>query len=201
MLEIDREQYAREVEAAMARGEKVEPLPPPYTSLAIRLEMGKELLFLTPPAVLALVGLGLALGPMAGTWTMWAETYWFTGLMGSLWGALIGAFVVWFFRIAGTLAFGRVAMGLGDVHLMFGVGAVIGAFGATIAFFLAPFFAILLHVYFWLVRGKRELPYGPYLSLATAFVLCYGCQIADYLTPGGEGFIIVLRQMFGGTSP
>lgn len=201
MLEIDREMYAKEVAAAEAKGETVQPLPPPYTSMAIRLEMGKEMLFLLPPALLAAISLGLAIGPLAGTWTSVAEVHWLSGLLGSLWGACIGAFVVWFFRIAGTLAFGRVAMGLGDVHLMFGVGAVVGAFGSTVAFFLAPFFAILLHVYLWLVRGKRELPYGPYLSLATGFILCFSCRIADYLAPGGEGLIIVLRQMFTGQNP
>ncbi len=198
ILEVDRPQYEKEAADAKAKGDPAPPLPPPYTSWQIRVEMGKEMLFLTPPMLLAAFSMALALGPMAGTWTQLAENHWLTGLLGSLWGACIGAFVVWFFRIAGTLFFGRVAMGLGDVHLMFGVGAVVGAFGTTVAFFLAPFFAILLHVYLWLVKGKRELPYGPYLSLATGFVMIFSCRIADYLSPGGEGLVIVLRQMFAG---
>jgi hypothetical protein len=39
-----------------------------------------------------------------------------------------------------------------------------------------------------LLTGKRrELPYGPYLSLATAFVMIWYCDIANYLRPGMQG--------------
>ena len=88
---------------------------------------------------------------------------WLAGMLGALLGALIGGFVVWLTRILGTLGFGRVAMGLGDVHLMFGVGAIIGAGAATIAFFIAPFFGIAIAIYMLLTGTRRELPYGPYL--------------------------------------
>ncbi len=54
-----------------------------------------------------------------------------SGLLGAALGALVGGLVPWLTRILGTLGFRRVAMGLGDVHLMFGVGAVVGAGGAT----------------------------------------------------------------------
>ena len=70
---------------------------------------------------------------------------------------MVGGFVVWLTRILGTLAFGRVAMGLGDVHLMFGVGAIIGAGAATVAFFIAPFFGIALAIYMLLTGKRREL--------------------------------------------
>src|SRR5690349_3169281 len=82
---------------------------------------------------------------------------------------------------------GRRAMGLGDVHLMFGVGAIVGAGAATVAFFLAPFFGILIAIYMLLTGTKREIPYGPYLSIATAAVLLFGCEILNYLTPGVMG--------------
>ena len=110
-----------------------------------------------------------------------------TGLAACLvrcWAAMVGGFVVWLTRILGTIAFRRVAMGLGDVHLMFGVGAVIGGFGATIAFFIAPFFGILIAIYMLVTRKGREMPLGPYLSLATAVVMLFYCPIAAYLTPG-----------------
>jgi leader peptidase (prepilin peptidase) / N-methyltransferase len=122
---------------------------------------------------------------------------WFSGLLGSLLGALVGGFVVWVTRILGTLAFGRLAMGLGDVHLMFGVGAIIGAGCATIAFFLAPFFGIGLALYMFVSGTKRELPYGPYLSLATMFVLLFCCPIKAYLAPGLEGLTLMVRQVMG----
>ena len=199
MLEIDHELYAKEVEEAKAKGQAVQPLPPEYTPGQIRAEMAKELLFLSPPTLLAAAG-GLAvfaIPSVNAAWTQATSAHWLTGFLGAVWGGCIGAFTVWFFRIAGTLGFGRVAMGLGDVHLMFGVGAVIGAMSSVAAFFLAPFFAILLHVWFLLIRGKRELPYGPYLSLATAFVMIFSCAITNYLTPGLAGLGLVVRQLLG----
>jgi leader peptidase (prepilin peptidase)/N-methyltransferase len=123
--------------------------------------------------------------------------HWFSGLLGALLGALVGGFVVWVTRILGTLAFGRLAMGLGDVHLMFGVGAIIGAGCATIAFFLAPFFGIGLALYMFVTGTRRELPYGPYLSLATGFVLLFCCPIQAYLAPGIEGLMIMIRGVTG----
>ena len=88
-------------------------------------------------------------------------------------------------------------MGLGDVHLMFGVGAIIGAGAATVAFFIAPFFGILIAIYMLLTGTRRELPYGPYLGLATAFVMLFYCPIAAYLTPGIQGLIGIARAKFG----
>jgi leader peptidase (prepilin peptidase)/N-methyltransferase len=88
-------------------------------------------------------------------------------------------------------------MGLGDVHLMFGVGAIIGAGASTVAFFLAPFFGIAVAIYMVATGTRRELPYGPYLSLATAFVLLFYCDIADYLRPGAQGLGILFQNLFG----
>ena len=48
-----------------------------------------------------------------------------------------------------------------------------------------------------LTGTRRELPYGPYLSLATAFVMLSYCQIAEYLTPGLFGVVDLIRQVSG----
>jgi prepilin signal peptidase PulO-like enzyme (type II secretory pathway) len=83
-------------------------------------------------------------------------------------------------------------MGLGDVHLMLGVGAVIGAGPVVVAFFLAPFFGILLAIYKLVIRSKQELPYGPYLSLGTAAVMLFYCPIAEYFRPGLQALMYFL---------
>ena len=88
-------------------------------------------------------------------------------------------------------------MGLGDVHLMFGIGAIVGAAASVITFFLAPFAGLLVGLYTLLTRKRHELPYGPYLALATAAVLIFYCPIANYLRPGVEGFSLAVRNMIG----
>ncbi len=53
-------------------------------------------------------------------------------------------------------------------------------------------------LYLLLTRRRRELPFGPYLSLATAAVmLCY-CPVAAYLTPGLAGLAEVVAGLLHG---
>jgi leader peptidase (prepilin peptidase)/N-methyltransferase len=202
LLEVDRQAIAAEIERAQQAGEPLpdeSPLPPSFTPKQIRSEMQKEIIFLLPPLALGAAWLSLTMFvPLIHDfWAGLMQYDWLTGLSGALLGAMIGAFVVWVTRILGTLAFGRVAMGLGDVHLMFGVGAVIGAGAATVAFFLAPFFGIVIAIYMLLTRKGREMPLGPYLSLATAFVMLAYCPIAAYLSPGLQGLALLLGGGFG----
>ncbi|MDP6987275.1 MAG: A24 family peptidase, partial [Phycisphaerales bacterium] len=100
---------------------------------------------------------------------------WLQAVGGSLLGYLAGGGIVWAVRFFGTLAFGREAMGLGDVHLLAAVGAVFGWFLPIIIFFIAPFLGLAWTVAATLgnrFRGgvKRELPYGPHLAAATVLV-------------------------------
>jgi leader peptidase (prepilin peptidase)/N-methyltransferase len=99
-------------------------------------------------------------------------------LGGSMLGYLAGAAMVWAVRMLGTLAFGREAMGLGDVHLMGAIGAVLGWLDPVWIFMLAPFFGLAWAVVSMgmssiLRRRRRELPYGPHLAVATLCVLLF----------------------------
>ena len=116
-------------------------------------------------------------------------------------GGAVRAMLWWAVALAilGTLAFGREAMGLGDVHLMFGIGAVIGAAGSVIIFFVAPFIGLLFALYKLLFGKGRELPYGPFLSLATAVVLLFYCRIVTHLAPSMEGLRLAIQQTFFGS--
>jgi len=198
LLEVDRAAMIKEAEDAKREGREPAhpgPIPPPYDRRRIRAEIRKEMVFLLPPMVLAVAWWFLAtrVESISSMWKAATGYHWVSGLLGSVLGALVGAFVVWITRIFGTLGFGRVAMGLGDVHLMFGVGAIVGAGSATVAFFIAPFFGLALALYMLVTGTRRELPYGPYLSLATAFCLLFYCDIAAYLRPGLQGLMIILR--------
>jgi leader peptidase (prepilin peptidase) / N-methyltransferase len=95
------------------------------------------------------------------------------GFLVSMAGIAGGAFVVWIVRVTGTYVLKQEAMGQGDVILMAMVGSVIGWQPVIAAFFLAPILAIFAAIYAWLRRGGRELPYGPWLSLATLFLLMF----------------------------
>ena len=102
------------------------------------------------------------------------------GVLGStILGYLVGCGVVWFVRILGTLAFGREAMGLGDVHLLGAIGAVVGWLDSLVVFFIAPFLgllgALMVAGLVRIFRGHvRVIPYGPYLAAAAALVLFIG---------------------------
>lgn len=134
-----------------------------------RREMVRELAFLAP-----CVGLAM-LGWYAGRW--WAPSepapLWVTVLGGVLIGYIVGGGVVWGVRIIGSLGFGKEAMGLGDVHLMAGVGACLGWIDATLAFFLAAFVGLSITVIQFVVAGsaRRTMPYGPSLAIAAILVI------------------------------
>lgn len=209
LLDVEREALAKATAAKKAKktnadeeavAEDDEPAPREYSSAEVRAEMRKEMAFLLPPMMLAVLWwvLTVRVPAITSLWDAWLRHDWVSGLLGSLFGALIGGFVVWLTRILGSMAFGREAMGLGDVDLMFGVGAIIGAGAATVAFFLAPFFGILTAVYLLITGKSRELPYGPYLSMASAAVLLCYCPIAEWMAPGLTGLGLFARQLTGG---
>ena len=138
-----------------------------------RREMGKELLYLAP-CIIGLTG-GWLIGPLLPASS--PPTI-LQALGATFAGYLMGGGLIWGIRILGSLAFGREAMGLGDVHLMGAIGAVLGWFDPILIFFLAPFSGL-----FWAFlsmgiasvfkRARRELPYGPHLAVATlAVILC-----------------------------
>ena len=199
LMEIDREAYEKDLEAARREGREPEDQPPEYTPARIRAEIRHEMVFLMPPLALAAAAGALVMnvGPVGSAWGDAVSHHWVSGLLGSVLGVLVGGFVVWLTRILGTLAFGREAMGMGDVHLMAAVGAVVGAGASTVAFFLAPFFGLVLAVYLLAAKTKKELPYGPYLSLGTAFVMLFYCPVAAWLAPGLAG----LGQLVGVDTP
>lgn len=156
-----------------------------------RREIGKELLFLIFPVVGAAIGFFIdqsthALGNSAEIEVVRSPFWQVVG--GVLLGYLAGGGIVWATRVLGTLGFGKEAMGLGDVHLMAAVGAVIGWRDTTLAFFIAPFFGIIAAVVTAglaaLVKGKvRVIPYGPYLCGATLVVMIWRQPILDAIFP------------------
>lgn len=134
-----------------------------------RREMFKELIFLTPIIAMALGGGWLA-ARFGAEHVPW---FWLVVLCGTLMGYLLGGAIVWAVRIGGSLAFGKEAMGLGDVHLMAAVGACLGWVDPLLAFPLAAVVGLYcIGVSAIVTRSvNRTMPFGPYLAGATVIVL------------------------------
>lgn len=159
-----------------------EPDKCPERQLNHRLEVCREIIFLLPILICA-----------AGAFWLTREsesirTWWFAfsqhrvvaGFLGSLLGYFVGCGVVWATRIFGTLAFGKEAMGLGDVHLMGAAGAVVGPVLVVVAFFIAPFFGLAWAGVQMFFKKTRQIPYGPFLSLGVFTVMILHDWVFSY---------------------
>lgn len=138
----------------------------------VRREMGKEILFLLPPALLAIVAAMVPLPLPAVPWL--------ARLSGVLLGLLVGGGIMWLTRILGTLIIGRVAMGAADVPLMAAIGAVVGVPVIIVVFFLAPIMALIWAVVLKFQGKPNVLPYGPWLSMAAILTLLVGNSIINW---------------------
>ena len=169
---------AREGEAAVVQDDRGRPAGPgPFDEPQFnhRLEALREIVFLTPIiacVVLASVVLGGS-GQIQAWWSRAVAHPVVSGLLGSVFGYFVGCATVWATRVLGTLAFGKEAMGLGDVHLMGAAGAVVGPVMVVIAFFIAPFFGLGWALFHLISKKIHQLPYGPFLSLAVLTVMIF----------------------------
>ncbi|HDZ22770.1 hypothetical protein LCGC14_0452620 [marine sediment metagenome] len=163
-----------------------------------RVEILHEVLFLAPAGALAAaVALLAAHVPAAGQWLNRLGDAGRTGpfaahlggFQAALVGYLVGGLWIWGMRIGGTLAFGKEAMGLGDVHLLAAVGAVTGWIVPSLTFFAAPVLGLLWGLRLMLSRRQRELPYGPWLAVAAGAVMIFhdpllaAMQAAFHISP------------------
>ena len=139
-----------------------------------RREMVRELIYLLP------IIIGLTAGGLIGAQFDAVPGPFVQAAAGPWLGYFAGAGIVWLLRILATLGFGREAMGLGDVHLMGAVGAVLGPFDPILVFFIAPFFGMAWY-FVERIRGlfvgsasrgmARAMPFGPHLALAAILVI------------------------------
>jgi leader peptidase (prepilin peptidase)/N-methyltransferase len=175
-------QSMRELQAAEEIAEQKKRKIPNLGSI-IRREMVRELAFLAPILLTAIFSFLVLTGPneLAQGWQkLILGQKWIAGLLGSVYGYMIGAGVVWATRILGSLTFGKEAMGLGDVYLMAAVGAMLGWASPVLAFFAAPFLALSWALPHLILHRTREIRYGPFLSVATLAVMIMHDTIIAY---------------------
>jgi len=121
--------------------------------------------FLEPRIIILMAGL-LAI---ITAWLVDGQRY--LALQSSLVGLAVSAGIVFAIRAGASRALRREAMGLGDVTLMAMVGAWLGWQACVLAFFLAAFIGLAHGVWHLVLHREHELPFGPSLCLASAFVV------------------------------
>lgn len=104
---------------------------------------------------------------------LWNGTVRWQGAYSALIGMAVGGGMIWVVRIAGAWALKREAMGFGDVTFMAMIGAFLGWQPCVFIFFVAPLAGLVLGVARWLIGLGHEMPYGPFLSLATVVVVLF----------------------------
>lgn len=103
-------------------------------------------------AVMLIIGIGMNVGFFVegrNEAMLW-------GMPASVAGALVGIAVLWGIAFFGRIAFGKDAMGHGDIKMARGIGAVLLPLGAGISFALAVAMGAVFGVIFALVRNKRR---------------------------------------------
>ena len=109
---------------------------------------------------------------------------WLLSLGGAVLGALVGGGFLWLVGWLWERARGVEAMGLGDVKMMFMVGAFLGWPLTLLTIFIGVLTGSVAGVAAMLGRGERDmqmlLPFGIFLGIGALVSLLFGTQIIDW---------------------
>lgn len=112
-------------------------------------------------------------------WPLWAVS-----LVGAVLGALAGGGSLWLMGWLWEKLRGVEAMGLGDVKMMFMVGAYLGWRLSVLTIFLGVVTASLTGILLMLRRGERNmqmlLPFGIFLGIGSIIALLAGARIISW---------------------
>jgi leader peptidase (prepilin peptidase)/N-methyltransferase len=121
---------------------------------------------------------GLMDGTFAG-WPVWAAS-----LGGAFLGALVGGGSLWLMGWLWEKLRGVEAMGLGDVKMMFMVGAYFGWRLTVLTIFLGVFAGSIIGIALMVRQGKKDmqmlLPFGIFLGIGAIMALLVGPQIVEW---------------------
>ncbi len=120
---------------------------------------------------------------VAIVWYCDGNGYGWWGLLSALVGMAAGGGLIWLVRVIASAALHREAMGFGDVTLMAMIGAFLGWQPCVIIFFLAPLAGVVVGVLRLVFCRDKEIPYGPFLCLAAAFVVVYWSPVWTWAAP------------------
>jgi leader peptidase (prepilin peptidase)/N-methyltransferase len=147
------------------------------------------------PDVITLPGIGFALVARALVPNLYGIGFlsdglmrgtpdWAVSLAGALFGALVGGGSLWLIGFLWERLRGVEAMGLGDVKMMFMVGAYLGWAHTALTIFLAVITGSVVGVALMLRRGERDmqmmLPFGIFLGAGAIISLLVGHAIIGW---------------------
>ena len=103
----------------------------------------------------------------------------------SLGGLAFGFGLLWLIRWLGSKAFGREAMGMGDVFLMGAVGALFGPVAVLVTLILSSVFGSVVGLSMVALSKTRfgkfvEIPYGPYICMGCLVWMFYGPELVNW---------------------
>jgi leader peptidase (prepilin peptidase)/N-methyltransferase len=109
---------------------------------------------------------------------------WVTSLFGAILGGLVGGGSLWSVGKIWKRLRGVDAMGLGDVKMMFGVGALLGWQLTLLSIFLGAFSGAIIGV-FLISRQKEkdmqtQIPFGIFLGIGSIISLLFGEQLIKW---------------------
>ena len=120
----------------------------------------------------------LSQGPLA-SFPIWAAS-----LVGALIGALIGGGSLWLMGWTWEKLRGVEAMGLGDVKMMFMVGAYLGWRLTILTIFMGVLSGSVIGILLMMRQGKRDmqmlLPFGVFLGIASIVAMLVGQNIVEW---------------------
>ncbi len=101
------------------------------------------------------------------------ETFFIKGfdvLLSSLINGLIAGAIMLLIKLFGDLVFRKESMGGGDIKLMLVIGFLIGWDMSIITIFVSAFLAFPVALIILKSKNNHEIPYGPFLSIASLII-------------------------------
>ncbi len=132
-------------------------------------------------AGILLIGIGKFLvGGGSFTAFDWKEAS--SQLLFSLLNGLVSFLIMYGIKLLGDHLFKKESMGGGDIKLMFVIGMALGFPLAIISIFLASIIALPIAVILMKLKSTHEIPFGPFLSVATLILFFLNWDWVSILT-------------------
>ena len=126
-------------------------------------------------------------------WMEWFRSYFYwhwnlnwtkyLGLATGLVGLIVGRVIIGVVRWVCSKAFGKEAMGIGDVDLLGMIGAFLGWQTAVLAFLLSWVSGVLIGLPVALLRRGQAMPFGPHLAIGAVAAVVWWKPLWRYFEP------------------